>query len=174
LEYKQPEKNIEGWMSQDELQWLHDRASEMESVAEIGSWMGRSTHALLTGCKGKVYAIDHFQGSPSERNAAHERAKKEDIHSIFMKNVGHFPNLIVFKMDAIEASKHFEDKSIEMVFYDADHEYPACKEIMAAWLPKCKKVFCGHDRNQGGTPKALDELNLNPKSVLPNLWSVNL
>ena len=52
--------DIEGWMEQTELEWLYSIASEMESIVEIGSWKGRSIHALCTRCKGTVTAIDLF------------------------------------------------------------------------------------------------------------------
>ena len=64
--YQMPSPEIPGWMSAEELQWLFEQAGQHENIVEIGSWMGRSTHALLTGTKGKVIAVDTFQGSPAE------------------------------------------------------------------------------------------------------------
>jgi predicted O-methyltransferase YrrM len=175
MSYHQPEPNISGWMSMEELNWLYEKASEMETIVEIGSWMGRSTHAILSGCKGKVYAVDHFHGSPSERDGAHSAAKTENIYDAFLKNVGMFPNLTVIQLDAIEAASHFEDKEIDMIFLDADHEYPAVKNFIEAWFPKCKKLFCGHDISQAGTPRAFEELKLKPIRIPgTNLWRIDL
>ena len=53
---------IEGWMDIDELEWLHDTAVNMNTVVEIGAWKGRSTIALLQGCKGIVFAVDPWRG----------------------------------------------------------------------------------------------------------------
>ncbi len=171
MNYIDPE--ISGWMSMEELQWLYDKAQEMDTIVEVGSWMGKSTHALLSGCKGIVYAVDHFKGNASEIDGAHALAKTEDIEAIFRKNVGEFKNLVIMKMESLEASRHFGDKEVDMIFLDAEHEYPWVKEIIETWLPKCKKLFCGHDQNQGGTPRALEELGLKPSSCF-TIWSVEI
>ena len=65
-------------MTEAELQWLTERAAEASSVVEIGSWKGRSTAALLSGCKGTVTAVDHFLGSPDDER--HKEAATTDIH----------------------------------------------------------------------------------------------
>jgi len=176
MNYTQPNQNIEGWMSQEELEWLYQKAKAMKKIVEVGSWMGRSTHALLSGCPGKVYAVDHFKGSPSEnkKGGAHARAIKEDIHALFQKNVGHFENLVVMKMESKVAAEFFKEKEADMVFLDPDHEYPAIKEIMETWLPKCRKLFCGHDITQAGTPRAFEELGLKPEKVVGNIWMIEL
>jgi hypothetical protein len=161
-------------MSDNELRWLHDSAKKMESVVEIGSWRGRSTHALLSGCPGTVWAIDHFQGSPTERNNTHADAKTKDIYQEFMANVGMFPNLKVLKMDSIEASKQFEPKSIEMIFIDGDHDFgPFCNDLRA-WLPVCKKLICGHDLTQGEIKKALGTCGIKFQPQIDSLWAWRL
>ncbi len=173
MKYIQPDPAIEGWMSSVELDWLFEKASQMETIVEVGSWMGRSIHALLSGCPGTVVAVDHFKGSTSEIDGAHARAKTEDIYEIFKKNVGHFPNLVILKTDSIKASQFFKDKSVDMVFIDGDHE--KAKEDFEAWMPKCKKLFCGHDFSQAGVPGAFEELKLNPmlhKGL--TIWSIEL
>jgi predicted O-methyltransferase YrrM len=174
MEYRMPDPDIQGWMSPEELEWLYQKAKEMATIVGIGSWKGRSTHALLSGCKGIVYAVDHFKGSRSEREWAHAEAKTEDIHEIFIKNVGHFKNLITMEMDSVETSKLFKDKETDMVFIDGDHAYPAIKKDIEAWMPKCKRLLCGHDIDQDGTPTAFKELNLTPKKEVGSLWSIEL
>lgn len=93
--YEPPD--IAGWMGGPELQWLFDKATEMESIVEIGAWMGKTTHALCSGCRGIVIAIDHFMGCPNERATAHVAATQRDISQDFWKNVGHFKNLSLLK-----------------------------------------------------------------------------
>ena len=68
-----------------------------------------STYALLNGCHGPVYAVDHWLGSPNELDAAHKEAKTQDIYAQFMANVGHFKNLVVRKMDSVTAAAHLND-----------------------------------------------------------------
>lgn len=59
---------VEGWMYEEELRWLAEHASRSTSIIEVGIWKGRSTTALCHAAAGRVYAIDHFQGSPEERS----------------------------------------------------------------------------------------------------------
>jgi predicted O-methyltransferase YrrM len=167
--------NIQGWMMEAEMQWLYEKACEMKNVLEVGSWMGRSTHALLSGCRGTVYAVDHFKGSASQINDVHAMAKTEDIHAFFLKNVGHFPNLAVLKMDSREAAKLFGPKWLDMIFIDGDHEYNQFRADMEAWLRKCRRLLCGHDFFENGVSAVLSDLNLHPQ-IIPGLsiWSIEL
>jgi len=157
MEYDTAKNTIEGWMNDTDLLWLFDAAKEMENVVEIGSWKGRSTHALLSGCKGTVYAVDHFLGSSNEPEA-HAEAKARDISQDFMKNVGSFKNLKVLKMGSADAVKQFEDNSVDMVFIDAGHTYEEVLNDIKLWLPKTKKIICGHDRRHPPVKKALRKM----------------
>jgi len=145
MEYDTAKNKIPGWMSDTDLLWLFATAKEMESIVEIGSWKGRSTHALLSGCKGTVYAVDHFLGS-KEEPGPHAEAKTGDVHKEFLKNVGGFPNLKVLKMDNASAVRQFEDNFVDMVFIYGGHTYEEVLSDIIAWLPKAKKIICGHDR----------------------------
>jgi precorrin-6B methylase 2 len=154
-EYDPTKNQIHGFMREIELDWLYMTAKKMDSIVEIGSWMGRSAHALLSGCKGTVYCVDHFKGNPSQRNAEHEIATKQDISEEFLKNVGHFHNLWLMKMSSLEAASKFKDGEIDMVFIDGDHGYEAVMNDFEAWYPKCKKIICGHDFDQYSVKQAV-------------------
>ena len=72
-------------------------------------------------------------------------------------------------MDSIEASKKYEDNSIDFVFIDANHDYDYVKKDIEAWFPKVKTggVIAGHDyhKHWKGVVKAVDEFFLE-KDVL--------
>lgn len=153
-----------------ELQWLYSRAVEMDNVLEVGSWKGRSTHALLSGCTGPVFAVDHWLGSPTERDTVHKEALERDVYQEFLGNVGHFSNLRVIKRDSVDASAAFEDHSLDMVFIDGDHSYDGCLRDIQAWLPKVRKMLCGHDRGQEGVPQALTDSGLRWKPGPGTIW----
>lgn len=160
--------DIEGWMTQKELGVLYSLARNAGGVIEIGSWKGRSTKAILDGCKGTVTAIDHFQGSPGE-GTAHDEAKGGDIYSQFMKNVGHFINLKVIKMASLDAARQ-NGLSADVVFIDGSHQYEDVVEDIKAWLPHAKKIICGHDYTTWpGVKKAVDE-TLGPVEVRESIW----
>ena len=158
LKYNAPKIEIEGWISDEELQWLYERASLYNSVVEVGSWKGKSTHALLSGCRGKVYAVDHFLGNEAERDNHHIEATQKDIGAEFSYNLRMFPHLEVYRMSSVEASRLFKPKSVDMVFIDGDHAYEYVSDDLRVWENIPTKLFCGHDRGQDGVPRALGEL----------------
>lgn len=173
MNYQQPNPEIPGWMGPDGLEWLYQNARDMREVVEIGSWFGRSTHALLTACKGTVYAVDHFLGTPNELSGQHRFAKEGgDVHGTFMQNVGHFPNLVVLKMASVNAALQFKDQSVDMVFIDGDHTYAGIMSDLTLWWPKCRKFFCGHDRGQDGVPQALREFGKMVLEGPDSMWSI--
>jgi len=137
--------SIKGWMRQNDLQWLYETAKEMDNIVEIGSWEGRSTHALLSGCCGEVSAVDHFLGSKSELMSSHKATTTRDIYNEFLENVGSFKNLKIYRKDSLEASKEFKDNSVDMVFIDGGHMYEEVVADINAWAPKARKIICGHD-----------------------------
>jgi len=159
---------IKGWMTLAELQWLYHRAKRYKSVAEIGCWKGRSTHALASGCPGTVFAIDHFQGSPSERESTHAT---EDIRAEFERNMGSFGNVILRPVACEAATDNIPDKSVDMVFIDGDHSFNGVVSAIKAWAPKVRRVLCGHDRDQEGVPFALQALKIPVTQHADSIWS---
>lgn len=159
--------DISGWMNFEELNWLYNTAKEMENVVEIGSWKGRSTHSLLCGCPGMVHAIDHFKGTEGDKG--HEEAKTVDIEAEFLKNVGKFRNLCYYRQDSISASTNFKDKSVDMVFIDGDHSYDSVVMDINTWLPKCRKIICGHDFNFSSVFQAVSDV-LGTVNTYGSIW----
>lgn len=151
-----PSAGIEGWMSEEELNWLSNTAKSMDSIAEIGSWKGRSTDALLRSCDGPVYAIDHWKGSPDERLREHKEALSSDIYQQFSNNVGHYSNLRVICGDSAEIAASIPE--VDMVFIDGAHDYESVKRDLLAYLPKARKIICGHDYNWEGVNRAVTEV----------------
>jgi hypothetical protein len=169
MKYEMPNPVIEGWMSPDELSWIYDRACEMESIVEIGGWFGRSTHAMCLGCKGTVWSVDHFKGSPNELHSAHKPATERDISVDFFKNVGHFKNLRQLRMYSVDAARLFEPKSVDMVFIDGCHIHEDALADLRAWYPIAKKIVCGHDYKS--VERALAEFGFpHPAIPVATIW----
>ncbi len=148
-------RQIEGWMSDAELTFLEGAARHVNSIAEIGSWKGRSTFALLANCPGVVYAVDHWLGSEGERGGPHSEAVTGDVFSQFLRNVGQFPGLKVVKKPSPEAAE--DVPPVEMVFIDGGHRYEDVVADIRAWRPKATKLLCGHDYNWPGVERAVNE-----------------
>lgn len=168
---------IQGWMSEPELMWLHETAKGMHSVLEIGSFKGRSTYALCTGCKGPVFAVDMFQGDPTVFGGS-------PFYNEFYANVGHFKNLVAFRMDSFSASRFFRPKSIDMIFIDGDHTEVGVLTDVKAWLPICNKLLCGHDlrpwaglewtKGESEVKPALEKLRLPYEAVVDSIWKLEI
>jgi hypothetical protein len=50
---------------------------------------------------------------------------------------------------------------VDMVFLDGDHRYKAVVADIEAWLPKTRKLLCGHDYGHPrypGVARAVDEI----------------
>jgi hypothetical protein len=167
---------IEGWMDAEECRWLRETAIRMSGgIIEIGSWKGRSTKELLESGH-HVTAVDHFQGSPGPGGGGmHVLAQEEDIYAEFLKNVGHYPNLKVLKMTSLEAAGKLNGDQADMVFIDASHDYQDVKADIAAWLPKTRKLICGHDYSPvwPGVMRAVNEAFSEVKLV-DSIWFIEV
>lgn len=168
--------NITGMMSVEELCWLYETAQKMTSIVELGSWQGRSTHALLSGCKGTVYAVDHWDpnyiGIPGLSESI-----IENNWQAFCANVKDFKNLQIMKMPSLKAAESFQDASVDMVFVDADHAYGSVMADIRAWLPKTVKMIAGHDyeiKQHPGVVQAVDEMFGGAHELLDTIWFVRL
>lgn len=169
VEFDENETGLKGWMRDDEISVLKFLASKCRDVVEVGSWKGRSTKAFLESCKGTVFAVDHWLGSPNDVTAI--APFLPDVHAEFVKNVGHYENLVIRQGHSLAIAETFADNSIDMVFIDAGHTYAECKADIEAWFPKCKKIIAGHDyvRGHQGVIRAVNEKfsNIN---VVDSVW----
>lgn len=138
---------------------------------EVGSWKGRSTHALLTG-GAKITAVDTFQGSDDAGDLTNSLAKKEDIYATFMNNVGDFPNLEVIKMSSEEAKKKLGGKKFKAIFIDALHTYEGVKKDIELWKDSATHVLMGHDycKEWPGVVKAVTECLGAPDKIEGSIW----
>ena len=182
------DNGIEGWCSPVELGWLKATAATMESVVEVGCWKGRSTVALASGCKGVVYAVDHWQGSKDERDGPHKEATEKDIRAIFEDNIKAAEekgliargSVVIMPYESTEAAMRFKllnnevidvtthscqfRKTInvfncaDMVYIDAGHTYEEVKADIEVWRPIARKLICGHDYNHPEVAKAVNDV----------------
>jgi hypothetical protein len=170
--------DIQGWMSPTELQFLYLQASKCESVLEIGSWKGRSTHALLSGCPGTVTAVDHFQGSAQVGDHTNYLAKVEDVYGQFQQNVGHFENLKVMKMSSDEAKKALGDTKFDMIFIDGGHLFEEVLNDIKLWKSNASIILCGHDYSHQAWPMVVEAvmegLGKRPDGVVDTIWFENI
>jgi predicted O-methyltransferase YrrM len=165
--------SIDGWMTEEQLEWLYTIAQGMNSIIEVGSWMGRSTYALCAGCKGTVYAIDDFMGSSRVLNSLIKRGA--DPYQSFIANTKGFTNLKLIKMRSVEASLCQDiPQKVDMIFIDGDHSFDAVLTDLETWDSRAEKLICGHDyvRQFKQVRFAVNQFYSGKKEVLHGMWMV--
>lgn len=164
---------IKGWMTEPELVWLAEQATEHKCIVEIGSFLGRSTRALADNAAGVVYAIDDWFG-PRDVEIKDEDRKK--IFDEFQKNMdGLQGRLHVVSEDHATATI---DQSPDMIFIDGDHAYKSVKRDIERWVSFSAPgaLLCGHDVYDGGVSLAVTEVFGNKIKIVPktSIWYISL
>lgn len=179
-------KKIFGYTNEHELIWLADMASKRKRIAEIGSFMGRSTRALADSTSGVIYAVDTWNGTPEDGHMKLLEGKPEDyLINEFRKNIGEDllkgPEYKVrpLRMPSVEAADYLGrgcyKLQFDMIFIDAAHDYENVKADIKAWRPLLAPggLFCGHDcePGRGGVVKAVTEMVPNYKRIgIGTIW----
>lgn len=160
----------EDWFSYPQLyKRIVDNSQDGAHIVEVGSWKGRSASfmavEIINSNKNiKFDCVDTWKGSIE--HTTYDVITEEKLYDVFLSNIEPVKHIInPIRMTSIEASKLYEDNSLDFVFIDASHEYEDVKEDILAWLPKVKigGILAGHDYNTfEGVNRAVDEIfNIN-------------
>lgn len=145
-------RSIDGWMGDDELQWLHRTASGKQLVIELGSWCGKSSVVLASARR--LVCVDSWQGSPNE---SHYAANMRDggAYESFMRNLdaeisaGSVEARRGDLSDAAFAAALLGEfsSSADMVFVDAAHDEASVVRdiVLAQAMLNPGGILCGHD-----------------------------
>ena len=141
--------DVEGHLFPQEgyiLYLLAQSGAGLGDVVEIGSFMGLSTCWMGLGLKngqrtGKVYAVDHHQGSKEHRAGKKHECKvlvdEGTTFKRFRKNIeetGVADMVEPLVMSSQEAVKTW-NRPIRLLFIDGDHAYDSTKADFEAWNP---------------------------------------
>lgn len=175
-------KDIHGWFDYEQLysSAVSQFKKEKGIFVEVGSWKGKSISYLaveIINSKKNIelYSVDTFLGGPELQKD--EEIINKTLYSIFTQNIKPVKDVVnVLHMPSVEASKKFEDESIDFLFLDASHEYNDVLDDLNFWYPKVKTggVFAGHDIKGHGVYGALMQFNsIHSKQVTevpPHSW----
>lgn len=145
-------QNIQGWFDYEGLyRKIISNLTNNSHIVEIGCWKGKSTSFLAveiinSGKNIKLDCIDTWQGS-TEHNLTTQH-QFDELYNTFLSNTEAVRNVInPIRTTSIDASKLYQDHSLDFVFIDAAHDYENVKLDIQNWLPKVKvgRTIAGHD-----------------------------
>lgn len=179
---------IAGWLEQEEIKWIASAAQTRRVIIEIGCWKGRSTKALALCTPGVVYAIDHWEGSPSELATTYREIDlhgSDSVFSVFLENLereiaaGKVIPIKAHSNQAICQLSSFAGASKpDMVFIDGDHQYVQVKRDIENYRPLLspRGLLSGHDYSEShpGVVQAVDETIPNFKKGPGTIWHVEV
>ena len=117
---------------------------------ELGVLKGDFSKLLLEKWNGnKLYLIDHWShitGLIDANNGEHNIQLDNFAHT-FMNTYFHFDKCCIIKETSKDASKLFQDNSLDFIYIDAAHDFKNVTEDLKTWFPKVKKggIISGHD-----------------------------
>lgn len=148
-------------------------------IVEIGSFKGKSTcflaQGLLRSGRGKVHAVDHFQGSPEHQKGGHEETaeivESGSTYEQFRANLAAFglSGVVEAIVSGSQEAAAAWSGSARMIFIDGDHSYQGTKSDFEAWFPHVAEtgLICFHDYQNshyldGVTKFIEEEVNVHP------------
>jgi len=142
-----------------------DTFKDNSHFVEVGTWKGRSisfmaVEIINSGYNIKLDCVDTWEGSPEHYET--DAIKTYTLYDQFLRNTEPISHMLTHIRDySVNASKLYEDESLDFVFIDAAHDYQNVKNDINAWFPKVKKggIIAGHDYVEGwhDVVKAVDE-----------------
>ena len=124
--------------------------------AEIGVKEGRNAENICKRIPGvKLYCVDVW-----EKYGIYDEIKMTACYYQAVKLLEKY-NTEIIKKYSVDASKDFEDGSLDFVYIDANHDFDSVMQDLIAWVPKVRKggIISGHDyyRTRGmGVVPAVD------------------
>lgn len=147
-------------------------------ILEVGSFQGVSTMLFSLFAK-KVYSVDiyDYKVPPTGRVPSMDKMMV-DAENVFHARTANIKNIIKIKKTSLEASKDFKDRSLDLVYIDAEHDENSVRLDIQIWKNKVKKggILAGHDSDLPYVRTILEQENLiNTLSIYPDTsWSVEI
>jgi len=170
-------------MEEIELKYLAELASKSASIAEVGSWRGRSACAFAENTTGTVYCTDTWQddayGAVFPGDAPDLCQRPNWLWDEFKHNTSPYANIVPFRMTSLQGAAEATRLGLtfDVVFVDAGHNYEDVIGDINAWRPLLRPdgVLCGHDLypdgpHHPGVLRAVNEL-VGKYRIIGTLWT---
>lgn len=117
----------------------------INTVIEIGSWLGSSTRTFAELAQDKVYAIDTWLGSKEHE----EDPRLPFLYQQFLSNIkfaGFADKVVPCRMNSLEAAAALNIKA-DLIYIDASHDIPNVYSDILAWSDHLNVggILCGDD-----------------------------
>lgn len=136
---------------------------DIQTVVEIGCWAGASTRFLANrvGEYGKVYAVDHWLGTP-EHPGEMQDPRRSIIYHLFLSNIRHFglnDRVVPIRMSSEEALQALRHVVVDLVFLDGPRNREEVCDAVLGWyshLSDCG-VMCGTEWREQSVREGVQE-----------------
>lgn len=164
-------ETIQGWFTYPFFyQQLVKQAKTGYHFVEVGTWKGKSAaymavEIINSGKKITFDCVDTWAGSIEHLDINSPFYEpllsiENGLYNHFLENINPVKKSInPIKLTSYEASKTYNDNTLNCVFIDASHEYADVYNDIKNWLPKIKRggILAGHDFSYGPIKEALKD-----------------
>lgn len=186
LEKCKSANDVVGWVDHRVPPVLLPLAATSTVIVNIGVWKGASVALMADVIKpgSRIWAVDHFRGSPDERETNHKEGVR-DPKGILAQFVGYMTKLDMWgrvmplTCDSVAASHYFENGEVDLVYVDGGHDEKSCVQDIINWLPKLAPdgIMLGDDYDWPGVQKAVNDTSKSlgftfTQPVAGKLWMV--
>lgn len=156
--------NDQGWYSNGP--WIEKlfQYNRINSVLEVGSWLGKSTRhiASLLPENGKLVAVDTWEGSVEHKQSERWSKMLPSLYDQFLSNVVH--SSLTHKIEPVRATSlnaalFLIDRPFDLIYIDASHDTESVLEDLEAYYPFIQTtngILCGDDWNWESVRKAVE------------------
>lgn len=134
--------------------WANESGANGSAV-EVGTFSGENAVVMAQYFK-SVVTVDPWANGYDKNDHA-SNADMAEVKNKYFERIKDLKNISHLKLTSLDASKNFDDASLDFVYLDGDHQTDAVVADIDAWKPKVRKggILAGHDINMEKVHNAL-------------------
>ena len=119
------------------------------TFVEVGVATGTYMKAILESWPYDYVGVDRWRHVEGYDDSANVEQAEQDLRYQLCTDIAkqHGQRASLLRLDSVTAAGTYEDKSLSVVYIDAEHTCDAVVKDIQAWAPKIKSggILCGHD-----------------------------
>ena len=167
--------SLNGWFSFPVLyKTMVDQATDHSHFVEVGAFLGKSASymavEIINSKKNiKFDCVDLWKVDDDmvrelgwENYIGTGPIQPDYFYNLYLQNIQPVKHVINnIRSSSVEASKLYEDNSLDFVFIDAAHDYKSVYDDLVAWFPKVKPngIIAGHDYFDPSVPENVNKFD---------------